>query len=109
MIMDQTWVETLVYMVSDHMVKDYSYSERENYMGYSFRLAARVLLYAPPHGEDSTAFVTPIVEHWLEWETAQWVHHKGSIWRPIAPWANALIMELHLTPRNTCNAMHYFK
>ena len=23
---------------------------------------------------DTTAFVTPVVEHWLEWEIAQWVH-----------------------------------
>ena len=23
----------------------------------------------------TTAFVTPIVEHWLEQEIAQWVHH----------------------------------
>ena len=22
----------------------------------------------------TTAFVTPVVEHWLEWEIAQWVH-----------------------------------
>ena len=29
-----------------------------------------------------TAFVTPVVEHWLEWEIAQWVHHEGSIRRP---------------------------
>ena len=25
------------------------------------------------------AFVTPVVEHWLEQEIAQWVHHEGSI------------------------------
>ena len=41
-----------------HMVKDHSDSEREenhcNHMGYSFRLAARVLLYAPSHRQDST-------------------------------------------------------
>ena len=27
----------------------------------------------------TTAFVTPVVEHWLEREIAQWVHHEGSI------------------------------
>ena len=27
----------------------------------------------------TTAFVTPGVEHWLEREIAQWVHHVGSI------------------------------
>ena len=32
-------------------------------------------------------------------ETAQWVHHEGSIRRPIAPWANALTTELRLAPR----------
>ena len=26
-----------------------------------------------------TAFVTPVVEHWLEREIAQWVHHEGLI------------------------------
>ena len=46
----------------------------------------------------TTAFVTPVVEHWLEREIAQWVHHKGSI-RPITPSTNALITELHLAPR----------
>ena len=48
----------------------------------------------------TTAFVTPVVEHWLEREIAQWVHHEGSIRRPIAPCANALTMELHLVPLN---------
>ena len=26
----------------------------------------------------------------LEWDIAQWVHHEGLIWWPIAPWADAL-------------------
>ena len=30
----------------------------------------------------TTAFVTPVVEHWLEQEIVQWVHHEGSIRRP---------------------------
>ena len=41
-----------------HMVKDHSDSEREetrcHHIGYSFRLTARVLLYAPSHRQDST-------------------------------------------------------
>ena len=41
-----------------HMVKDHSDSERGNplppHMGYSFRLTARVLLYAPSHRQDNT-------------------------------------------------------
>ena len=31
------------------------------------------LLYSPFHTQNSTAFVTPVVEHWLEREIAQWV------------------------------------
>ena len=53
------------------MVKDYSDSEREIpscHMGYTFRLAASVILYA--HTTDkiahTTAFVTAVMEHWME-------------------------------------------
>ena len=39
----------------------------------------------------TTAFVTPVVEHWLEREIAQWVHTmKDRFRRPIAPRAYAL-------------------
>ena len=31
------------------------------------------------------AFVTPVMEHWLEREIAQWVHHEESIRQPIPP------------------------
>ena len=68
------------------MVKDYSDSEKEtrcNSMGYSFRLATRVLLYASSHRQDSTYFVTPVVQHRLEREIAQWDHHEGLIRQPI--------------------------
>ena len=27
----------------------------------------------------TTAFVIPVVEHWLEWEKAQWVHHMKDV------------------------------
>ena len=60
-----------------HMVKDHSDSEKETccrHIGYSFRLAARVLVYEPDRIAHTTAFVTPVVEHWLEREIAQWVH-----------------------------------
>ena len=39
------------YMASDHSVKE---ETRCRHMGYSFRLTARVLLYAPSHRQDST-------------------------------------------------------
>ena len=45
-------------------------------MGYSFRLTARVLLYAPSHRQDSTYhnICWPVVEHWVEKDIAQCVH-----------------------------------
>ena len=34
----------------------------------------------------TTAFVIPVMDHWLEQEIAQWVHPmEGSIRQPIAP------------------------
>ena len=54
---------------------------RCSHIGYSFRLAARVLLYALSNRHyptdriaHTTTFVTPVVEHWLEREIAQWIH-----------------------------------
>ena len=65
-----------------HMVKDHSDNEDSHcrhYIGYSFRLAARVILYTPSHRiAHTTVFATTIVEHWLEREISPWVHHEGS-------------------------------
>ena len=50
---------------------------RCHHIGYSFRLTARVLLYAPSHRQDNTYHglcYTSRGERWLEWEIAQWVH-----------------------------------
>ena len=62
------------------MVKDHADSERNLLLplcGYSIQLAliaARVLLYAQPTDRTThtTVFVTPVMEHWLEQEIAQW-------------------------------------
>ena len=71
-----------------HMVKDHSDSERGNPLpphGLLFLIHSKVFFYMH-HSTDriayTTAFVTPVVEHWLEREIAQWVHHEGSIRRP---------------------------
>ena len=85
------------------MVKDHSDSERGNLLlphGLFFSISSKgsFLCIIPDRITHTTAFVTPVVEHWLEWEIAQWVHHEGLIWRPIAPWANTLTTELHLAP-----------
>ena len=74
------------YMVSDIiMVKDHSDSERANPLplhGLLFPISSKVSFYMH-HPTDriahTTGFVTPVVEHCLEREIAQWVHHEGSI------------------------------
>ena len=51
-----------------------------HYMGYSFQLTASDFLYAPFHSIAYTmVFVIPVMEHWLEQEIAQCVHHEESI------------------------------
>ena len=77
-----------------HMVKDHSDSEKGNPLPpYMHHPTDRIA--------HTTTFVTPVVEHWLKREIAQWVHHEGalpgmrnssmgpphegSIRRPIAP------------------------
>ena len=68
------------YMASDIWLKTILIVRKETrcrHIGYSFRLAAMVILYAPSH-RHTTAFVTPVVEHWLEREIAQWVALKDT-------------------------------
>ena len=70
------------------MAKNHSDSERGNPLpphGLLFPIAARVLLYPTDRIAHTTAFVTPVVEQWLEREIDQYVHHEGSIRRSIAP------------------------
>ena len=69
------------YMASDIWLRTILIVRKETrcrHIGYSYRLTARVLLYAPSHTTDriahTTAFDTPVMEHWLEREIAQWVH-----------------------------------
>ena len=68
------------YMASDIWLRTILIVRKETrcrHIGYSYRLTARVLLYALFIGSitHTTAFVTPVVENWLEREIAQWVHH----------------------------------
>ena len=55
----------------------------------------------------TTTFVTPVVEHWLEREIAQWVHHEGSIRRPIiAGFIFGLFSRSHPITHNFDNKRH---
>ena len=52
-----------------HMVKDHSDSASGNPLQGFFYMH-----HPTDRIAHTTAFVTPVVEHWLERETAQWVH-----------------------------------
>ena len=59
------------HFIYSYMVKDHSDSEKGN------PLPPHRLLICTIHTDriaHTTAFVTPVVEHWLEREIAQWVH-----------------------------------
>ena len=67
------------YMASDIWLRTILIVRKETrcrHIGYSFRLAARVLYMHHPTDRiaHTMAFVTPVMEHWLEREIAQWVH-----------------------------------
>ena len=74
-----------------HMVKDHSIVRKETccrHIGYSFRLAAKVLLYAPSHIQDSTYHDLCYTSRRALAGTrnsSMGPHHEGSIRRPIAP------------------------
>ena len=92
------------YMASDIWLRTILIVRKETrcrHIGYSFRLTARVLLYAPSHRQDSTYHSLCYTSRGTLAGTrnsSMGSPHEGSIRRPIAPWANALTTELHLTP-----------
>ena len=62
-----------------HMVKDHSDSEKGNPLPpHRLLLSINSKGFYMHHPTDrithTTAFVTPVVEHWMEREIAQWVH-----------------------------------
>ena len=74
-----------------HMVKYHSDSEKKPAVatwGYSFRLTARVILYAPSHRQDSTYHGLCYSSRGALAATrnsSMGPPHDGSIWRPITP------------------------
>ena len=80
-----------------------------HHIGYSFRLAARVLLYAPSHWQDSTYHRLCYTSRGALAGTrnsSMGPPHEGSIRWPIAPWVNALTTELHLAPTTLPSPPH---
>ena len=67
-------------MVKDH--SDFEGNPLPPVQVLLFPINSKVFLYASSHIQDSRyhAFVTPVVEHWLEREISQWIHHQWP-WR----------------------------
>ena len=95
------------YMASDIWLRTILIVRKETrcrHIGYSFRLTARVLLYALSHRQDNTY-------HGLCYSSrgalagtrnsSMGPPHEGSIRRPIAPWANALPLNYVPLPPET--------
>ena len=84
------------YMASDIWLRTILIVRKETrcrHIGYSFRLAAMVLLYAPSHRQDSTYHSLCYTSRGAlagMRNSSMGPPHEGSIRRPIAPWANAL-------------------
>ena len=92
------------YMASDIWLRIILIVRKETrcrHIGYSFRLTARVLLYAPSHRQDSTYHSLCYTSRGAlagMRNSSVGPPHEGSIQRPIAPCANGLTTELHLAP-----------
>ena len=83
-------------MVSDIWLRTILIVRKETrcrHIGYSYRLTARVILYAPSHRHDNTyhglCYISRGALAWTR-NSSMGPPHEGSIRRPIAPWTNAL-------------------
>ena len=96
------------YMASDIWLRTILIVKEETrcrHIGYSFQLAARVLLYAPSHRQDSTYYGLCYTSRGALAGTrnsSMGPPHEGSIRRPIAPWANALPLSYVPLPSLWC-------
>ena len=83
---------------------------RCRHIGYSYRLTARVLLYAPSHRQDNTyhglCYTSRGALAW-RWNSSMGPSHEGSIRRPIAPWAKALPLSYASLPPITFKCSFY--
>ena len=102
------------YMASDIWLRTILIVRKETrcrHIGYSFRLAGRVILYAPAHRQDSTCHGLCYTSRGALAGTrnsSMGPHHEGSIRRPIAPWANALPLSYVPFPKCICTQIYNF-
>ena len=90
------------YMASDIWLRTILIVRKETrcrHIGYSYRLAARVLLYAPSHIQDNTYHGLCYTSRGALAGTrnsSMGPPHEGSIRRPTAPWANCASIEFEV-------------
>ena len=104
------------YMASDIWLRTILIVRKETrcrHIGYSYRLAARVLLYAPSHRHDNTYHGLCYTSRGALAGTrnsSMGPPHERSIRRPIAPWANALPLSyVPVLLLMVINKVSYFK
>ena len=91
------------YMASDIWLRTILIVRKETccrHIGYSYRLTARVILYAPSHRQDNTYHGLCYTSRGALAGTrngSMGPPHEGSIRRPTAPWANANIKNVICT------------
>ena len=99
------------YMASDIWLRTILIVRKETcccHIGYSYRLTARVLLYAPSHRQDNTYHSLCYTSRGALAGTrnsSMGPPHEGSIWWRIAPWANTL--PLSYVPLSTASITAY--
>ena len=90
-----------------HVVTDHPYRERGNLLppqGYSFRLTAIFYMHHPTDRiAHTTAFVTPVVEHCLEGQIAQWVHPMKDRSDDPSHHEQTLLPRSYISLHNCCN------
>ena len=95
------------YMASDIWLRTILIFRKETrcrHIGYSYRLTARILLYAPSHRQDNTYHGLCYTSRGAMAETrnsSMGPPHEGSIRRPTAPRANALPLSYVQLPTDT--------
>ena len=100
------------YMASDIWLRTILIVRKETrscHIGFSYRLAARVLLYAPSHRQDNTYHSLCCTSRGALAGTrnsSMGPPYEGSIRWPIAPWANALPLSYVQLPRPLCFTVH---
>ena len=99
------------YMASDIWLRTILIVRKETrcrHIGYSYRLTARVLLYAPSHRQDNTyhglCYISRGALAGMR-KSSLGPPREGSIWWPIVPWANALPLSYIPLPYHMSDAI----